>query len=166
VSLWLLPMATSGGSAATSVAPLAVVIRNWDSVSELWAIVNYSYTHVEAMVSWSPCCQESDAFKHFSEFFCDVHSAIITFGMMSSVLAATASLFAALLIRRRLRMSAAVAAWHRVAAVNGLPNAPPHHVRVAITGYAVLMRTISHHQQIRSGVSSGVGRACVKLLSK
>ncbi len=108
----------------------------------------------------------SFAYEHFSDFFCEVHSAIITLGMMSSILAATASIFAALLIRRRLRMSAAVAAWHRVAGVNGLPNAPPHHVRVAITGYFVPMQTISHHQQICSGVSSGVGRACVKLLSK
>ncbi len=56
----------------------------------------------------------------------------------SLTLAATASVFAALLLRRRLRVRAALSEWSRVAAAHGLSNAPPHHVRVAITGERLL----------------------------
>jgi hypothetical protein len=52
----------------------------------------------------------------------------------SVTLVATASIFAALFIRRRVRIRAALSAWFSIAAARGLPNAPPHFVRVAISG--------------------------------
>lgn len=48
-----------------------------------------------------------------------------------------ASIFAALFIRRRVRIRAALSAWSSIAAARGLPNAPPHFVRVAISGFVL-----------------------------
>ena len=85
----------------------------------------------------------------------------------SLAVAATASMFAALILRRRMRVRAALSAWSRVAAAR-LKNAPPHHVRVAITGFVFvrLSFTSQHEQTMSAGASSGIGRACVDLLSK
>ena len=55
----------------------------------------------------------------------------------SVTLVATAGIFAALFIRRRVRIRAALSAWSSVAAAWGLPNAPPHFVRVAISGFVL-----------------------------
>jgi hypothetical protein len=55
----------------------------------------------------------------------------------SLTLAATASIFAALHIRRRIRIRAALSAWSNVAAAWGLSNAPPHFVRIAISGFVL-----------------------------
>jgi hypothetical protein len=55
----------------------------------------------------------------------------------SVTLVATASIFAALFIRRRVRIRAALSAWCSIAAARGLPNAPPHFVRVAISGFVL-----------------------------
>ncbi len=50
-------------------------------------------------------------------------------------LAAAASIFTALFVRRRMRVRAALSAWSRVAAAHGLSNAPDHRVRVVVTGF-------------------------------
>jgi hypothetical protein len=64
----------------------------------------------------------------------------------SLTLAATASIFAALFIRRRLRIHAALSNWSSVAAAWGLSNAPPHFVRVAISGVVHDLHMSHHHQ--------------------
>ena len=113
-----------------------------------------------------PSCFSNCPPRHMKQPYCSAMS----FPMPASLtLAATASIFAALLLRRRMRVRAALSEWSRVAAAHGLSNAPPHHVRVAITGERPFHSCQSY--VIKSipcvaGASRGIGRACVDLLSK
>jgi hypothetical protein len=75
----------------------------------------------------------------------------------SLALAATASICAALFIRRRVRIRAALCAWSSVAAAWGLPNAPPHFVRVAISGFVLAL--------LVSSSSNPLPQACPAVLA-